>query len=470
MTNSFDDVGKICWTPGGEGGPTVDGPGGGGWEETTDIVVCGEGFIPQLIRPQYDWKPNVYCGGPLTYEVVPERDNGTTNYTRPDVYFNGGNTDEGGLAGFITANRIEAWIKFHKFSSLNTGSNLMGIGAFAVSAGDTLGDASTFLHFGLEIVNTGIRPYTEGTDGALPGATVAPPTGWHYYVVTSNQVDTMLFYIDGVLQSTTSIEGYGAVATLALHTYNVPLGHMTATTASIGDVDGWDVAASTDPGGSFPDSLTDPFTTYAHLSMPCMVGPVAMHRGTVFTTAVMKAAMNRRGVTSGSGLSGAQNYATPYYWQDILFDIGNRRRTTDVDIPFEPTLGPRWDFNPRHSYRGITDYPSMVGPVGIPVGLDGNVGVPPRSPFIGATILPTTNNLGHFTPSTSTRYGQKNDTTNTNTGGNKDYLRCTEAADITAAGGDVNIGAVTPQWLDTRGLHAFSSDPFFAGSGEIQPL
>ena len=184
--------------------------------------------------------------------------------------------------------------------------------------------------------------------------------GWHYWTVNFDRSANMELFLDGTSLGTASI-----AADVALDVGARPWGPLVSLDFIGGTVPGFgafDLPASTDPGGDFPESLTDPFTDFSFPHMFGVLGPIALHVGgsPLLTAANMASAMANRDVNEfGSGTE------IIYRWKNIEFDDD-----------------PSWDFNKRHGMRGYTDYPTMQ--LGMARGADGSVRVPNAA--AGATV------------------------------------------------------------------------------------
>lgn len=352
-----------------------------------------DGFISRLcVGVGDDFAPNVFCGSPYQATII--------GRSGPDgnIYF---------AASYPNAAlSLEWWMKFNTFTNINDSGDSVGIGWWRNGSDGTggAGSAGSVIAAGLELTSTGPQAIRIDGSGTTRSSSITIPRGWHHWAITQDPSpgsDNMITYIDGVVVNTTSISGGSIPAWSPART---PMVHM-ASGGVQGHVAGWDVSAAADPGGSFPGSLTDPYTTFTHQRMPCVIGPVAFYvtsSANLLTVANMATSMSRRSVGFGTGLVETMDW-TAIAWEDT----------------------PTWDFNPRHIYRGISDLPDRQ--IAIPVATNSNVSI--------GTIL--------F--QTLTEYGQDNDLTATTTS--------------TLVAGKTGL----------RGWCAFMADPFFGTGGGVPP-
>jgi len=348
---------------------------------------AGSGGDPGLLTTENEfWTPNTYLGSPLDTNILVSPVSGTRF---PSIVV--------GTENFA----IEFWAKFFSFAEFDNDA-YMGIGFTGTGNGpfgflSFVGGASP------------IRPtYADGA-AVTAGGFLAAPRGWHHWVINFEKVGTgnMTTHLDGTVVDTTAIPS-GTSGTMSFH----PLAFSSPGT--VGDVtdgtDDFDVSIATDPGGTFPDSLTDPFTVFDFPHLPCVIGPIAMHVGVelsgVLSTTEIADSIARRDVHNF-----VNDTEILYRWKDIVFD--NARR---------------WDGNRRHAIRGITDFADHA--VGIPRGLDSSIRVPDLS------------NAGSDHPlrlQTTEIYGQE------------------------------TVASLTAVQDGLRGWHAFMTDPFFATGGGAPP-
>lgn len=313
-----------------------------------------DGFSSRLCVGVGDsFVPNVFCGSPYLDTIIGRAgpDGSIYNqisYPNPTL-------------------SLEWWMKFNTFANINDSGDSVGIGWWRNGSDGTgdPGSAGSVIAMGLELTSTGPQAIRIDGTGTTRSSSIAIPRGWHYWAITQDPATNMIVFIDGTAVSTTSISG-GSIP--SWRPTRTPMVHM-ASGGVQGNVAGWDVPAATDPGGNYPESLTDDFTVFTHQRMPCVIGPVAFY-GNILPASAMAQAMIRRGV--GFGVSPLEIMD----WETV-----------------EWTDDPSWDFNPRHIYRGISDLPDQQ--VAIPRAENSNV------------------KIGEVRFQTLTSYAQDNDTTAT---------------------------------------------------------
>lgn len=183
---------------------------------------------------------------------------------------------------------------------------------------------------GWRLTSTTIRfQVSDGTTTVL-GTPRTWPKGWHHWTWgTPNGWDTVSWYIDGILVETLNTAAIaGDHGNLFCPLVGLDTGAPTA----------FDLGASTDPGGNYPTSLTDPFLSTAFSHIPCVVGPAEF--ATQDTSASdMDANVRDRTVHP------RDNTQFRVFWTEI------------ENGPFE------WDLNPRHIIRGISDFAGGAVPM-----------------------------------------------------------------------------------------------------------
>ena len=318
MSNSFEVEGsadKLCAGSTAGSGPATDDIG-----SDNDDIGGGNSV----------WKPNIYLGSSRNTTVLVAPVSGTRF---PAIVL--------GSSDFA----IEMWLNFFGFANFDNDST-MGVGFQASGAGP-------FAYLSFVGGASPIRSAFADGGATDSGGFLTPPRGWHHWTINYDRSANMIVYLDGTAVDTTVIsDNADSLGTLSFH----PLAFDGSGT--VGDITngsgGFDLGPGTDPGGNYPESLTDVFTNYDFYHLPCAIGPVAVHAGagSLVTATEMANSIKRRYV---------QNFTTLtqvlYQWTDIAFDNGHS-----------------WDFNRRHAHRGITDWPPY--PIGIPRGVDSSIRVP----------------------------------------------------------------------------------------------
>ncbi len=186
---------------------------------------------------------------------------------------------------------------------------------------------------GWRLTNAAIRfEVSDGTTTVL-GTPRAWPKGWHHWTWSApNGWDTVDWYIDGIL-----IESLNTATIAGLH------GNLFCPLVGLdtGAPTAFDLGPTTDPGGSYPGSLVNPFLSTAFSHIPCVVGPLEF--ATQATVASdMDANVRDRTVHP------RDNTQLRIFWTQL------------EGGPFA------WDLNPRHIIRGVSDFAGGAVPLTTP--------------------------------------------------------------------------------------------------------
>jgi hypothetical protein len=299
---------------------------------------------------------------------------------------------------------IEWWMNYYVMQDINSGDDTQLIGFPKTRTG---ADVITMAGFNW-VGNPALAKssFNDSTSGALQSASLIIPRGWHHWVINIDRNDTqnMFTYLDGTLLDTKDISAQ--IADMGTRSF-VPMGFLGSSSGSPGlimDTDeGWDLTVATDPG-----DLTSNFLDFDFPHVPVALGPIALNVHAslaLITQSEMWDSIKARSVIDYSGIT-----QVIYDWKNIEFDNEES-----------------WDTNPRHAFRGITDFPN--GPIGIPRGADETVRIPNESSGSGDPLR----------LQTTATYGQ-----------------------------DSEAGLVAVQ-DGLRGWHAFSTDQFFNRGGGVGP-
>ena len=309
---------------------------------------------------------------------------------------------------------IEVWIKYLYFDTWNAATPRSGIGFWGDRGTTTPPPPVAAMEFGPSpIVHALID-----TQSVVSSAALTVPRGWHHWTMNFKATGTTsTVYLDGVLQATLAIANFPWGGADSTYSFGPLVGVNGGSGAANPGACEFDLAASTDPGGTNPESLTDDFTNFGFPHVPVIIGPIAVHfagssPSPILTVAQMADSMARRDVQELNSSGGRD---VIYRWRNIGFDDGIS-----------------WDREPRHGLRGITD---LVGvPIGIPRGADGTVRVNTE-----ATLSPGAVGDNTFSLQTVATYGQERDS----------------SAIVVADG--------------MRGWAVFGTDPFFSQGGGVPP-
>ena len=294
---------------------------------------------------------------------------------------------------------IEVWFKRKLLNTYNdTAEALFPIGLIGDDdAWIAFRDAQTSIRFSGSAVSL-----TRSWDNSA-----GIPVGWHHYVARFDRDGNMTLLIDsldtGISQSIAGDSAYSFG--------DMPLWMMGSNEDADTGAPLPDVPVTTDPAGTYPDSLTDPFDTFDFPQYPGVLGPMAIHLGTLLTAAQIEDSIKNRTVQN----LGASTTKFRAVWTDVVIPAGG------------------WDEERRHTIRGISD----KAPVrfAAPLVTGGTIGVPDSS-----------GNANDGTLAVAGEYGQ------------------------VPFGASWPPASWTTPLTGRRSRCAFGSDPFFATGGGVRDL
>lgn len=221
-----------------------------------------------------------------------------------------------GVADFA----MEWWMKTTMFSAAS-GEDFSSItGLFDTNIYATYGiNASMWQRHGA------FNPWIDfnwGTGSAQSRPVASPVVGWQHNLANFDRNGNLTWYKNGEIYDAVSIAGSNGVDIGDL--YVAPLHHEAGLGGEPGIV--------TDPGGTYPDSLTDPFSIFNFSHHSYYIGPFALHVGALLSATQINNSLRNRCAQNIAGVT--QVY---YNWRRILYVTG-------------------WEKNRRHINRQTSDY------------------------------------------------------------------------------------------------------------------